>query len=74
MRPLGQTGSGARIAIIRGVALAYGAGIELLQGTVPYRYFSPADFVANILGVVLASSWFLIEPRLDYLPLSSTRS
>lgn len=63
-----------RILVVIGCALAYGIGIELLQGLVPYRYYSPADLLANTLGVALASSWFLVEPRLGYAPLRSIRS
>ena len=67
-------GSRRRIAIVLGIAIAYGAGIELVQGLIPYRYYSPLDLLANVLGVALASTWFLVESRFEYTPLRSSRS
>ena len=63
-----------RLAIVLGIAIAYGVGIELVQGVVPHRYYSPADLLANVLGVALASIWFLAETRLEYTPLRTIRS
>lgn len=61
--------SRTRILVVVACAIAYGVGIEVVQGLVPYRYYSPADMVANTLGVALGSLWFLVEPRLAYTPL-----
>ena len=44
----------------------FGGAIELLQGVVPYRYTSPMDYLANVIGVLFASVWFIIERRLEY--------
>lgn len=60
-----------RIVAVIAVALAYGIGIELRQGVVPYRYYSPADLVANALGVGLASTWFALETRIQYRSVPS---
>lgn len=62
-----------RILIVIAGAIAYGVGIEVVQGLVPYRYYSSADMVANTLGVALGSLWFLIETRLTYSPLPAIR-
>ncbi|WP_135304247.1 VanZ family protein [Haloarcula amylovorans] len=42
------------VAALAGVAVTFGAGIELLQGLVPSRGTSRLDFVANVIGAVLA--------------------
>lgn len=53
-----------RIAI-PAFALAYGALIEVLQGTVGTgRSSDPADFVADCVGVMLAVAGFLIVRRI----------
>lgn len=56
-----------RITISLGAAVAFGVLIELLQGPLPNRYFSYADMLANALGALLASGWFLVEARLEYV-------
>lgn len=53
-----------RIALVVGIPIAYGLLIEGLQLPQPTRYASFADALANTIGVVLASSWLLIESRL----------
>lgn len=58
-----------RIALVVGLTIAYGLLIEILQLPQPTRYFSLADALANTIGALLASVWFLIEPRLRYVPL-----
>ena len=56
-----------RIALVVGIPIAYGLLIEGLQLPQPTRSASFADALANTIGVVLASSWLLIESRLQYL-------
>lgn len=34
------------------VLSVYGAGVELVQGTLPHRQASLADFVADFLGII----------------------
>lgn len=47
-----------------------GAGVELIQSTIPYRTMNAADVVANGAGVVFALGvWEVIRPR---LPLESS--
>ncbi|NHX36726.1 MULTISPECIES: VanZ family protein [Halolamina] len=62
-------------AVLLGVLL-YGLGIELVQGTLTDRYFSPADLLANVIGVALGSLWFAAERYLAYrrLPAQSRNS
>ncbi|WP_336330609.1 VanZ family protein [Haloarcula sp. CGMCC 1.2071] len=46
------------VAALVTVSICYGTGVELLQGLVPSRGVSGADFVANAVGAVLAGlSW-----------------
>ncbi|MBV0924923.1 VanZ family protein [Halomicroarcula limicola] len=47
------------VAALAGVAIAYGAGIELLQGLVPSRGTSWLDFLANAVGAGLAGAAWL---------------
>jgi len=61
-----------RVAAVVGVAIAYGLVIEVLQLPQPTRYFSLLDGLANAIGVVLASAWFLVEPRLRYVAVGGT--
>lgn len=56
-----------RIALSIGVAMAFGVLIELLQGPLPHRYFSYGDMLANALGALLATGWFLVETHLEYV-------
>jgi len=47
-----------------GLATLYGAGIELLQGTIPYRTMAVSDAFINAGGAVLgAFVWWLTAPR-----------
>ncbi|MFC6787116.1 VanZ family protein [Halobaculum halobium] len=56
-----------RAAIVIGGAFAVGAGIELIQGTLPNRYFGWGDLLANMLGSILVGIWFYIERRVRYV-------
>ena len=47
-------------------AIAIGALIELLQAPLPVRQMSGLDFLANVIGALLASLWFLFEPHVTY--------
>jgi len=59
-----------RIALVIGLAVVYGLLIEGLQLPQPTRYASLADALANLVGVLLASLWFVIESRLQYISLA----
>ena len=59
-----------RIALVVVLPVAYGLLIEGLQLPQPTRYASFADALANLIGALLASLWFIIEPRLRYLSLN----
>ena len=59
-----------RVVLSIGVAVLFGVLIELLQGPIPNRYFSYADMLANALGAFLATGWFLVESRLEYVRVS----
>ena len=61
-----------RIGLIWGCILIFGFGIELLQGLLPARYFGFDDFLANCIGMLLASLWFWIESRADIEYLAVT--
>ncbi|SHH68095.1 VanZ family protein [Halobaculum gomorrense] len=56
-----------RATAVVGGALGVGIGIELVQGTLPNRYFGWGDLLANTLGSVLVGIWFLIERRVRYV-------
>ncbi|KAA9398982.1 hypothetical protein Har1130_12310 [Haloarcula sp. CBA1130] len=49
------------------VSICYGAGVELLQGLVPSRGVSGADFVANAVGAVLAGLVWIVAHRFGAL-------
>jgi len=60
----GRRASGwVTVAALAAVAVLYGAGVELLQGFVPSRGTSGADFVANAAGAVLAGLAWLAAHR-----------
>lgn len=61
-----------RVALVVGLAVAYGLLIELLQLPQPTRYTSAADALANAVGAVLASAWFFVESRLRYVALGGS--
>lgn len=56
-----------RALVVFGGALLVGAGVELLQGTMPARYFGWGDLLANALGAALVGVWFLLERRVRYV-------
>jgi len=56
-----------RTAVVLVLAVGYGLLIEGLQGTQPGRYTSLGDALANVVGALLASAWFLVERRLRYV-------
>jgi len=56
-----------RTAVVLVLAVGYGLLIEGLQGTQPGRYASLGDAIANVIGALLASAWFLVERRLRYV-------
>lgn len=56
-----------RVVPCVGATVLFGVVVELLQGPLPYRYFSYVDILANALGAGLASGWFLVERRLVYV-------
>jgi VanZ family protein len=56
-----------RAVVVFGGALAFGAGIELLQGALPNRYFGWGDLLANSLGAALVAVWFVVERRITYV-------
>jgi glycopeptide antibiotics resistance protein len=48
------------------VATAYGAGIELLQGTIPYRTMAAADVLINAIGALCgAAVWRIAVSRIS---------
>lgn len=48
-----RASTGRALLVVAAVAAAYGAGIELLQATIPARSFEIADGVANAVGAIL---------------------
>ena len=52
-----------------GVALVFGAVIELAQGPLPMRYYSHIDLLANAIGASLVVPWFYLERSVRYVPL-----
>lgn len=60
-----------RVGVVLTIALLYGVLLELTQGALPRRYFSLADLLANGVGVVLASSWFVCERSVRYVRLTA---
>lgn len=51
------------------VVTVYGAGIEVWQATVPERYFSVADAIANAVGGLLAAPLLALRHRLTLVSL-----
>ena len=56
-----------RGALVLGGTLGVGLAIELTQGLSPERYFGWGDLLANGVGVLLASVWFLLERRIHFV-------
>ena len=57
----------ARAATVFALAVGFGAGVELVQGTLPYRTMALGDAVANGLGASLSLAWYLLEPRVEFV-------
>ncbi|WP_254279239.1 VanZ family protein [Haloarcula marina] len=56
-----RTRTVAAVALLVGVVVAYGAGVEFLQGLVASRTTSGADFLANAVGAVLVGvAWLAV--------------
>jgi VanZ family protein len=60
-----------RAALIIGGAGLYSVGIELVQWSLPERYFGLGDIAANLGGATLALSWLLAERVTRYVPLAA---
>ncbi|MFC7177011.1 VanZ family protein [Halosegnis marinus] len=60
-----------RVAVILGAVFVYGSGIELVQWTLPRRYFGVGDILANLAGGVVATAWLALERVVRYVPLPS---
>lgn len=60
-----------RALVILGVVVGYGTSIELVQWTLPERYFGLGDILANLVGGALATSWLVVERAVRYVPLPS---
>lgn len=58
-----QARGATAVAALVAVSACYGAGVELLQGLVPSRGVSGADFLANAVGAVLAGLAWLAAHR-----------
>lgn len=56
-----------RGVLVLGGTLGVGVLIELTQGLTPDRYFAWGDLLANSVGVILASVWFLLERRIRFV-------
>ncbi|WP_226022807.1 VanZ family protein [Halomicrobium salinisoli] len=56
-------------ALVLGATVLYGVGIEVWQSFVPRRYMSLGDAYANALGGVVASPWFLVRERAEFVEL-----
>lgn len=56
-----------RGALVLGGTLGVGIVIELTQGLTPGRYFGWGDLLANSVGALLASVWFLLERRVRFV-------
>ena len=51
------------LLVAAAVATVYGAGIELLQGTLPYRTMAASDVLLNATAAVIgAACWWLVAP------------
>lgn len=63
-----------RPILVLAAAVAFGVGIEVLQGPLPDRYFSYADMLANAIGALLAVGWFMLEPWLEYVAVPTRKT
>jgi len=53
--------------LVVGVALLFGALIELCQGQLAYRSFGWGDLLANALGAALGALWLVVERWVRYV-------
>lgn len=53
------------------VVVIYGGGIEIGQSTLLNRSLELGDFLTDALGGILSLSWYLMEPRVHFVPLST---
>jgi VanZ family protein len=52
------------LLVAAAIAALYGAGVELVQGTLPYRSMSAFDALINAVGATAgAACWWLVAPR-----------
>jgi VanZ family protein len=65
----GDQSRAARAATVFALAVGFGIGLELVQGTVPHRTMAFDDAVANALGAALSLAWYLLEPRVEFVPV-----
>ncbi len=52
-----------KITIIVLVVMLFGATVEIIQSTIPYRTFNPLDIVANLIGVFCGVFLWLLFKR-----------
>lgn len=60
--------------MVIGLAVAYGILIEVMQGVLQYRTFGLGDMLANVVGAVLVSVWFVFERWVRYRRLAGLPS
>lgn len=56
-------------ALVVGVTVLYGIGIEMWQSVIPRRYFSLGDAYANALGGLLVVPFYLVRRYLMFVPI-----
>jgi hypothetical protein len=52
-----------KITIIVLVVMLFGATVEIIQSTIPYRTFNPLDILANLIGVICGIFLWLLFKR-----------
>jgi VanZ family protein len=62
-----------RVGGVLATAVLFGLTIELIQGTLPMRYYGVGDLVANCIGASLVVPGFLVESRVEYVELRELR-
>ncbi|WP_166972445.1 VanZ family protein [Haloarcula sp. JP-L23] len=55
------------VLLVVGSVALYGVGIEAGQSALPARYFSLGDAYANVLGAVLLTPWYLLQPHFEFV-------
>ncbi len=61
-RATGRTGRGLLVAVV--VAVAFGAGIELVQAALPWREFAWLDVLLNAVGATVGAAVVGVRARL----------